>query len=89
MQNNAAEIVLRAERKAGEMLATMEKGVGGRPGKTGNTTLPVSQKPSDLGVEKMQSSRWQAIARVSGEQFETYLADKRAEGEEITTAGLL
>ena len=40
--NAAAEIQLRAERRAGELLAGMEKCVGGRPTKTGNTMLPVS-----------------------------------------------
>ena len=55
--NRAAAIKLQAERKAGEILSGMEMAKGGR-GKTGNNTLPV------LGITKIQSSRWQRIAKV-------------------------
>jgi hypothetical protein len=40
MQNAVAEIKLRAERRAGELLAAMEKHSGGKP--TSNIVLPVS-----------------------------------------------
>jgi hypothetical protein len=53
---DAAEIVLRAERRLGDMLAeTIERG---RPEK-GNTMLPLSE----LGISKMQSHRWQLAAK--------------------------
>ncbi|MDN5856298.1 MAG: hypothetical protein L0K86_26335, partial [Actinomycetia bacterium] len=57
----------RAERKAGEMLREREPHQGGRPAaETGNKPLPVSAPPKldDLGISKMQSSRWQKIADV-------------------------
>ena len=60
MQNRCGEIKLRAERKGGELLKVMEKNKGGRPAKTGSTMLPVSTLKS-LGLDKFQSSRWQAI----------------------------
>ena len=38
----AAEIKIRAERRAGELLADMDKAKGGRPEKTGETMEPVN-----------------------------------------------
>lgn len=88
--NDAAEVKLRAERKAGEMLSVMEKNKGGRPAETGNSVLPVSSESlEDLGIDKMQSSRWQREAAVDEETFESYLSSCRHEQREITQAGLL
>jgi N6-adenosine-specific RNA methylase IME4 len=94
MQNTAAEIVLRAERRAGEMLAVMQKAPGGQPYQesTGSSPQPVETAPltlSQLGIEKTQSSRWQAIARIPEEHFESYISDTKARAQELTTAGLL
>ncbi len=61
IQNGAAEIKIEAEARAGEMLAKMDKNLGGRPG--GNRSHGVTSL-ADLGVDKMQSSRWQHIAKV-------------------------
>lgn len=58
IQNQCAEIKIRAERRAGEILAGMEK----NPGAKGigvrfhDVTTP---KLEDLGVSKTQSHRWQ------------------------------
>jgi hypothetical protein len=56
MQNAAAEIKLRAERRAGEMLAQMEK-------HNGDPRSRDVTRVSDLGISKMQSHRWQLEAR--------------------------
>ena len=58
----AAEIKIRAERRAGELLADMDrhKSADGRP-KKGETKEPLSTL-SDLNITKKQSSQWQAIA---------------------------
>jgi hypothetical protein len=85
--NAAAEIKLRAERKAGAMLAEIEK-IGHRP-KKGGTLLPFSEHLNDLGIDKTQSSRWQREASVPEEQFEEYLALCRDQCREVTQAGLL
>jgi len=58
-QNRAAEIKLRAERKAGEMLAGMVKHPGGRP--SGNV-CPKGTGLSEIGISRKQSSRWQKVA---------------------------
>lgn len=84
--NAAAEIKLRAERKAGEMLSRMENAKTG-PKELGNTTLPNSL--DDLGIDKMQSSRWQREAKVPEEEFEAYIESCCYEGKEVTQAGLL
>lgn len=86
--NAAAEIKLRAERKAGEMLAAMEKNPGGGDQSTGNGVLPVPSL-DDLGIDKMQSSRWQREAKVPEEEFEAYIESCCYEGKEVTQAGLL
>ena len=59
----ATEIKVRAERRAGELLAAMEKHEGGRPTKTSDTQEQVSAPTlSQLGIDKKQSSRWQKLA---------------------------
>ena len=86
--NAAAEIKLRAERKAGEMLAGIElPGRGGGDVKSSNAMLLDSL--GDVGIGKMQSSRWQRAARVAADDFEAYLRDCQKNGREVTQAGLL
>ena len=63
MQNMCAEIKLRAERRAGELLKEQDK----NPGQLyrGCTMQPRGEEPpklSDIGINKWQSSRWQRIA---------------------------
>lgn len=84
-----AEIKLRAERRAGELLGEMDKNEGGRPAETSNIVLPVSCAPtlSDLGITRMQSSRWQSIAQIPEQVFEKHLIEKRESKEELTSAG--
>ena len=59
-QNYCAEIKLRAERKAGDMLAENVKHTGGRP-KQRSRDVTVLR---NVGVSKMESHRWQRIASV-------------------------
>jgi hypothetical protein len=68
-ERRACEIRLRAERKAGQLLAKMEKAKGGQPYQSGGTMgSPKTLKA--LGVSPDQSSRWQALAGVPEEDFE-------------------
>lgn len=67
----ATEIKLRAERRAGEMLAETERAKGGNPKLTptlgegvGNPTL------ADVGLTAKQSSSFQAIAAIPEDKFE-------------------
>jgi len=62
LQNQAAELKLRAERKAGGLLADMDLNKGtAAPGRS-NTMLP---RLEDLGITKIQSSRW--LTRCGGQ----------------------
>ncbi|MFH5806820.1 MT-A70 family methyltransferase [Alienimonas sp. DA493] len=78
MQNKAAELKLRAERKAGELIAASDIGKGVKC-----NTL------SHFGIGRHQSSRWQSIARVPADAFEEYVSGTIEAGKELTTAGAL
>ncbi len=91
MQNDIAEIKLRAERRLGEMLGEMDKAKGGRPEITGNTMLPVNEGSTlaDIGISKMQSSRWQRAATILEETFEAHIAEVKTKPDgELTSAGI-
>lgn len=92
IQNDIAEIKLRAERRAGELLAEIDKAKGGNPKlqsilkPTGDTLSPVALE--DLGISKKQSSRWQLEAEVPEEEFERHVAGIKAAKEELTSVGV-
>lgn len=94
MQNACAEIKLRAERLAGELLREMEKNKGAavqgwKETQSHDETAFAPPTLSDLDISKSQSSRWQAIADIPEETFEAHLASTREAGEELTSAGAL
>jgi hypothetical protein len=83
-ERQACEIRLRAERKAGALLADMEKAKGGdsRP-----PPVAVGGGPptlAELGVSYNQSSQWQKLADVPEDEFESALQSDRP-----TTRGIL
>ena len=83
-QNAAADIRLQCERKAGELLADMEKH-NGRPKKNGNTMLPLS----DLGISKMQSSRWQLAASLPEDDYRQIVSRCDSLSKELTQSCVL
>jgi hypothetical protein len=76
----ATEIKVRAERKAGQMLAELNL-------KPGPKTISSSVLPID--ISKTQSSRWQKLAAVSEDQFEQAVAAAKEVAGEVTTAAML
>ena len=90
MQNQIAEIKLRAERRAGELLGEMESAQGKRTDLV-TSCHQVDSPPtlSDLGISRKQSSRWQQEASVPEEAFEGFVAQTKDHGRELTSAGLL
>jgi N6-adenosine-specific RNA methylase IME4 len=85
IQNQAAEVKLRAERRAGLLLARLRLHGGNRRSQHSTVTL----KLSDLGISRAQSHRWQAVAAIHDDSFRRYVHMTRESGKEITTAGLL
>ena len=70
-ERRACEIRLRAERKAGVLLKTMQR-ARGRPSKEFREgTL------SDLGISRKQSAKWQQLADVPESEFEAALASPK------------
>lgn len=86
----ATEIRVRAERKAGQMLAAMPKATGGDAQRTrlhGATESP--QTLEQLGVTKTQSARWQKLAAVPEEQFEQAVAAAKEVAGEVTARAVV
>ena len=79
-ERQACEIKLRAERKAGRLLAEREKAKGirleGRSpgGDYRRSDDPTTETLADLGISKQQSANWQRLATVPDDKFELALA---------------
>jgi hypothetical protein len=69
-------------RKAGALLRETVRR-GGGDGRGANSQLVT------LGIERMQSSRWQKVAQLEDDLIDAYLAACDSAGEEVTHAGLL
>lgn len=77
------EIKVRAERRAGQMLAEMNIPKH-RPAEVSKApTLP------EMGISRDQSSRWQKLASVSDEKFEQAVSAAKEIAGEVTTAAML
>lgn len=97
MQNTCAEIKLRAERRAGELLKDMPKN-GGTKGQlngkssSGTPTMVVPEstpKLSELGISWNESSRFQSIATLPDEIFEQEIAEQKNNCDELTSSRML
>jgi len=89
MQNQAAEIKLRAERRAGEMLKEGDRAQSGDNLLRGNIMQPREAPTLDeLGISKIQSHRWQTEASLPEEEFERHIAETKQSGGELTSTGL-
>lgn len=92
-QNHAAEIKLRAERKAGEMLGRLERGQGGRTDLQLHSSLERSSEYrtvlTESDIAPTTAHRWQTVAAIPDEVFEQHIAETVAERAELTSAGVL
>jgi hypothetical protein len=84
LEHDAAAARVRAERRCGELLASMDKAngadYGGRPSLDGRRELP-SNPPktlSEMGITKDQSSKWQKLAAVPEAEFEDAISQVAA-----------
>ena len=86
----ATEIKVRAERRCGELLrATADAGQRATRGL--NVERYDIEKPtlSDMGLTRDESSRYQQLAAMPAEHFETAVATAKATAGEVTTAFML
>jgi hypothetical protein len=83
-QNEAAEIRILAERRAGQILS--ENVNRGRPKKNGSTMEPLLKA---AGISNKQSHRWQREASVPDDIFAAHLAAIREGGKELTSSSVL
>jgi phage N-6-adenine-methyltransferase len=75
--------------KLGKLYTAMPKNGGGRPAKTGNTMLPVSEPTlAELGISKMESSRLQSEAKIPTKTKQEYIEEAKEKGDEVTIAGM-
>jgi len=90
VQNDIADIKIRAEHHIGQMLQEMEL-VPGRPAINSSSRNHLSNPTlTDLGISKRQSYKWQHIAKLPEEQLEKCVAEIKAiPDQELTTAAIL
>lgn len=92
MINDATEIKLRAERRAGEMLkqAPKNKGAQGNPNGQGVRYHDgTAQTYGEIGITKNQAARWQEIAEIPEDVFEQTIYEQRVAQNELSTVGLV
>lgn len=88
---HATEIKVRAERRCGELLRNAEKNTGAR----GAGPVAVERYDHDrptlaqMGLTKDESSRYQRLADMPAEHFETAVETAKATAGEVTTAHML
>jgi len=95
-QNEAARIKAIAERQVGRLVQEMQEAgrlaskdaKPGRPKKSGNTPLPLMSL-EDIGLTKMQSSRFQQEAKLPDAVFEKLYAECNERGQEFTQSIIL
>lgn len=85
IQNQAALIKIQAERRAGELLSTMDRAKRGKPNGNG---LPKPPTMGDLGIKPMQAHRWQTMALVSRERVSALESEATAAAKELTSASV-
>lgn len=91
LQNQAAEVKLRAMRRGGEILKDLKEN-GGRSSGHGdqksasNHSTPILE---DFGLSRDDSSLWQKFAAMPADAFERHIADARRERLELTTKGMM
>jgi len=92
VSNSASEIRLRAERKAGQVLAQVQREQGKRTDLTstnGGGSSEYSRVLDDTGTKQQDASRWQKVASLPSTTFEDHIAEAKAKGKELTTSGVV
>lgn len=90
VQNSIAEIKIRAERRAGELLKDMADSGERMSQTTGQVLHDETPKLTldEIGISRTQSHRWQTIASLPEERFESHIATVLDKNEELTSVGM-
>lgn len=83
IQNEGAELKIRAERRLGELMPVKPK-QGKRSLALHDATLK-----RDLSTERSQAHRWRKVASVPEVQFEDFVAEARNASRELTTVSVV
>jgi len=89
--NHAAEVKVRAERKAGEMLSQLDHGKEGRPQETipsGNSFSEYREVLNEHEIPSTTAYRWQQLSQLPDDAFEQLLEEARGE-RPITTSRIV
>lgn len=92
-QNHAAEIKIRAQRRAGEILDRMKESGerqiqgGDRKSKLQDETL-IPPTLDDIGINRIDAHRWQIIATIPEPKFEAFIKETTSQEEKLTTAAI-
>ncbi len=84
MQNQCAEIKIRAERRAGELIPEQIKHGGDR--KTESRLQDATLK--NIGIDKTESHRFQQVASIPEEKFEEHITNVKDKKKELTSIGV-
>jgi hypothetical protein len=86
----ATEIKVRAERKCGELLSAIERAPGNRTDRTSYEPVTKYQQAlEDNKLNHMAANRFQQLASMSDEHFETAVATAKDTAGQVTTAFML
>lgn len=89
--NYAAEVKVRAERKAGGFLEKLEKDKGGRPITVDTVSTVNSEYKSVLtenGIDYRTANFWQELNKMPDDEFEELIAEMRGERPVSTRASI-
>ena len=88
--NHAAEIKIRCERRIGQLLKEQPKAKGGTPYKKSTADKRSAVETlAEKGLTEKESSRFQKVADVSDEEFESVIAGTKEKGGELSTQTVL
>jgi site-specific DNA-methyltransferase (adenine-specific) len=82
VQNDAAEVTLRAFRRMGELLEGQVR--PGNPQLSTDVTIGLHE----VGISRNDSSQCQRVAALPTPVFDTYIAETKARGQELTSKGV-
>jgi len=92
MQNTAAEMKIRAQRKGGRLISTLETTPGKRSDLTSSAHGTGSTKKEELkkvGMKTGTADRWEKIASIPEKTFERHITETKEKNEELTSSGML